>query len=174
MQYHNYVQMNRMHQSRPIVLNQMPAQVPLMNSPSANMVPLLQQRVVKFAPEPPQTVLQQYPRPQEYPVQNLLQRSKSLTSADNLISRSVAGLSLTTDINDINFSPETQMIVDKALEDPNKLSARQIMDLATNIMNKAVEGRRFALPVSKLSIMIISKEKKETFLEAMLNTCRQW
>lgn len=33
---------------------------------------------------------------------------------------------------------------------------------------------RFALPISRLCISIIAKEKKETFLEALLNTCRQW
>lgn len=32
----------------------------------------------------------------------------------------------------------------------------------------------YALPISRLCISIISKEKKETFLEALLNTCRQW
>jgi MIF4G domain len=33
---------------------------------------------------------------------------------------------------------------------------------------------RYSLPISRLCISIISKEQKETFLEAMLNTCRQW
>lgn len=32
----------------------------------------------------------------------------------------------------------------------------------------------YSLPISRLCISIISKEKKETFLEALLNTCRQW
>lgn len=32
----------------------------------------------------------------------------------------------------------------------------------------------YSLPISRLCISIIAKEKKETFLEALLNTCRQW
>lgn len=35
-------------------------------------------------------------------------------------------------------------------------------------------SRRYSLPISRLCISIISKEQKETFLEALLNTCRQW
>jgi hypothetical protein len=37
-----------------------------------------------------------------------------------------------------------------------------------------VSSDRYALPISRLCISIIAKEKKETFLEALLNTCRQW
>lgn len=33
---------------------------------------------------------------------------------------------------------------------------------------------RYALPTSRFCISIIAKEHKETFLEALLNTCRQW
>lgn len=33
---------------------------------------------------------------------------------------------------------------------------------------------RYSLPISRLCISIISKEQKETFLEALLNGCRQW
>lgn len=33
---------------------------------------------------------------------------------------------------------------------------------------------RFALPASRFCIAIIAKEHKETFLEAILNICRQW
>lgn len=33
---------------------------------------------------------------------------------------------------------------------------------------------RYALPTSRFCIAIIAKEHKETFLEALLNTCRQW
>lgn len=33
---------------------------------------------------------------------------------------------------------------------------------------------RFALPASRFCIAIIAKEEKETYLEALLNTCRQW
>lgn len=32
----------------------------------------------------------------------------------------------------------------------------------------------YALPTSRFCISIIAKERKETFLESLLNTCRQW
>lgn len=105
-----------------------------------------------------------------------LQRSKSLSSADTL-TRGLAGLGLAVgpDTSDIGqFSPEIQAIVNKAADDPNQLNARCLMELATQLMHRAVDGRRFALPISRLCISIIAKEKKETFLEALLNTCRQW
>ncbi|XP_055545569.1 uncharacterized protein LOC129730324 isoform X2 [Wyeomyia smithii] len=105
-----------------------------------------------------------------------LQRSKSLSSADTL-TRGLAGLGLAVgpEANDIGqFPPEIQIIVQKAAEDPNQLNARCLMELATQLMHRAVDGRRFALPISRLCITIIAKEAKETFLEALLNTCRQW
>lgn len=105
-----------------------------------------------------------------------LQRSKSLSSADTL-TRGLAGLGLAVgpDANDIGqFSPEIQAILAKAVEDPNQLNARCLMDLAMQLMHRAVDGRRYALPISRLCISIIAKEHKETLLEALLNTCRQW
>lgn len=105
-----------------------------------------------------------------------LQRSKSLSSADTL-TRGLAGLGLAvgSEGNDIGqFPPEIQLIVNRAADDPNTLNARCLMELATQLMHRAVDGRRYALPISRLCISIIAKEKKETFLEALLNTCRQW
>lgn len=105
-----------------------------------------------------------------------LQRSKSLSSADTL-TRGLAGLGLAVgpEANDIGqFSPEIQAILVKAVEDPNQLNARCLMDLAMQLMHRAVDGRRYALPISRLCISIIAKEQKETLLEALLNTCRQW
>lgn len=105
-----------------------------------------------------------------------LQRSKSLSSADTL-TRGLAGLGLAVgpEANDIGqFSPEIQAILAKAVEDPNQLNARCLMELAMQLMHRAVDGRRYALPISRLCISIIAKEQKETLLEALLNTCRQW
>lgn len=107
---------------------------------------------------------------------NSLQRSKSLSSADAL-ARGIAGLGLAlgneaTDIG--TFKPETQAIIDQALIDPNILNARSLMELANLIMQRAVEGRRYALPTARFCLSIIAKEQKETYLEALLNTCRQW
>lgn len=107
---------------------------------------------------------------------NTLQRSKSLSSADAL-TRGIAGLGLGlgNEVTDIGqFTPEIQSLVDTALEDPNKLNSRSLMELTSHFIKRAVEGRRYALPISRLCLNIIAKEQKETFLEALLNTCRQW
>lgn len=74
-----------------------------------------------------------------------LQRSKSLSSADAL-ARGIAGLGLgigndTTDIG--TFKPEIQAIIAQALINPNQLNARSLMELANQIMQRAVEGRRY-------------------------------
>uniref|UniRef100_T1PEU5 MIF4G domain protein n=1 Tax=Musca domestica TaxID=7370 RepID=T1PEU5_MUSDO len=105
-----------------------------------------------------------------------LQRSKSLSSADAL-TRGIAGLGLGlgNEVTDIGpFPPEIQGLIDTALEDPNKLNSRSLMELTSHFIKRAVEGRRFALPIARLCLNIIAKEQKETFLEALLNTCRQW
>lgn len=107
---------------------------------------------------------------------NPLQRSKSLSSADAL-TRGIAGLGLGlgNEVTDIGaFPPEIQTLIDTALENPNKLNSRSLMELTSHFIKRAVEGRRYALPISRLCLNIIAKEQKETFLEALLNTCRQW
>lgn len=107
---------------------------------------------------------------------NPLQRSKSLSSADAL-TRGIAGLGLAlgSEITDIGqFPPDIQSLIDTALEDPNQLNSRCLMELTSHFIKRAVEGRRFALPISRLCLTIIAKEQKETFLEALLNTCRHW
>ena len=48
------------------------------------------------------------------------------------------------------------------------------MELVRCIMERVLESRKFAEPGAKLCIKIIEKEKKETFLESLLNTCQQW
>lgn len=73
-----------------------------------------------------------------------LQRSKSLSSADTL-TRGLAGLGLAVgpEGNDIGqFPPEIQLIVHRAVDDPNTLNARCLMELATHLMHRAVDGRR--------------------------------
>ncbi|XP_053676979.1 uncharacterized protein LOC128727134 isoform X1 [Anopheles nili] len=105
-----------------------------------------------------------------------LQRSKSLSSADTL-ARGLAslGLGIGGEANDIGmFPPEVQAAINKAIDDPNQLNARCLMELAAQLLHRAVDGRRYSLPISRVCISIIAKEKKETFLEALLNTCRQW
>ncbi|XP_053676980.1 uncharacterized protein LOC128727134 isoform X2 [Anopheles nili] len=107
---------------------------------------------------------------------NILHRSKSLSSADTL-ARGLAslGLGIGGEANDIGmFPPEVQAAINKAIDDPNQLNARCLMELAAQLLHRAVDGRRYSLPISRVCISIIAKEKKETFLEALLNTCRQW
>ena len=72
-----------------------------------------------------------------------LQRSKSLSSAD-AIARGGASLGLGLSVEDIGvFSIDVQAVINKASEDPNQLTARCLMELATHCMNRAVEGRRY-------------------------------
>ncbi|KAH8411994.1 hypothetical protein KR222_006169 [Zaprionus bogoriensis] len=159
-------------------------QLPLMNSPSSGNI-LHSTNRVKFAPEPRAQKTGQYTNNgQVYQLNgmdpylngNALQRSKSLSSADAL-TRGMAGLGLGlgNEVADIGqFTPEIQALIDTALEDPNKLNSRCLMELTSQFIKRAVESRRFALPISRLCLNIIAKEQKETFLEALLNTCRQW
>merc|ERR1719512_333974 len=48
------------------------------------------------------------------------------------------------------------------------------MELVRTIFARVVEGQERAEPAARLSISIIEREKKETFLESLLNTCQEW
>ncbi|XP_032592457.1 uncharacterized protein LOC6562425 isoform X1 [Drosophila grimshawi] len=175
-------------------ISPMGGQIPLMNSPSSGNI-LHSTNRVKFAPDPRGQKTVQHNQfggnnysnaQQQYQLNGIdpygtlngtaLQRSKSLSSADAL-TRGLAslGLGLGNEVADIGqFSPEIQSLIETALEDPNKLNSRCLMELTSQFIKRAVESRRFALPISRLCLNIIAKEQKETFLEALLNTCRQW
>ncbi|XP_033150686.1 uncharacterized protein LOC108608479 isoform X2 [Drosophila busckii] len=170
-------------------ISPMGGQLPLMNSPSSGNILHTTNRV-KFAPDPRAQKSQFGQQPQFGNVQpqyqlngcdpyangNALQRSKSLSSADAL-TRGMAGLGLGlgNEVADIGqFTPEIQALIDTALDNPNTLNSRCLMELTSQFIKRAVESRRFALPISRLCLNIIAKEQKETFLEALLNTCRQW
>ncbi|CAB0035655.1 unnamed protein product [Trichogramma brassicae] len=80
--------------------------------------------------------------------------------------------------------------------DPNMLSARVLMELVRNILERVMENQNYAATAAKICIHIIQvnieeykiifseylievsyflqKEVKETFLESLLNTCQQW
>ncbi|XP_043663036.1 uncharacterized protein LOC122626731 isoform X1 [Drosophila teissieri] len=177
----------------PVNTSALSGQLPLMNSPSSGNILHTTNRV-KFAPEPRGHKVashnqfgqqnNNYAQPYQaningvdpYMNGNALQRSKSLSSADAL-TRGMAGLGLGlgNEVADIGqFTPEIQALIDTALEDPNKLNSRCLMELTSQFIKRAVESRRFALPISRLCLNIIAREQKETFLEALLNTCRQW
>ncbi|KAI8437107.1 hypothetical protein MSG28_010458 [Choristoneura fumiferana] len=103
-----------------------------------------------------------------------LKRSKSLTSADALAS-GMAALGLAADAGDLgNFPTEIQECIDKALEDPNAVCARTLMDAVGHLVSRAVESPRYALPAARRCIAVVEREQTETFLESLLNTCQQW
>ncbi|XP_049873749.1 uncharacterized protein LOC126372157 isoform X3 [Pectinophora gossypiella] len=103
-----------------------------------------------------------------------LKRSKSLTSADTLAS-GMAALGLAADAGDLgSFPQEIQECIDKALEDPNSVSARTLMDAVGHLVSRAVESPRYALPAARRCIAVVEREQTETFLESLLNTCQQW
>jgi hypothetical protein len=71
-----------------------------------------------------------------------LQRSKSMSSAD-VLTRGLANLGLGLGAEDIGvFPPEVTAVINKANEDPNQLTTRCLMELASHCMNRAIEGRR--------------------------------
>lgn len=96
-----------------------------------------------------------------------LKRSKSLSATDTVKANNVS-----TDLG--NFPVEIHADVQQAIKDPNEMSARSLMQLVKHILDRATDNRRYAEPAAKLCINIIEKEKKETFLESLLNMCQLW
>ncbi|XP_049863851.1 uncharacterized protein LOC126362599 isoform X2 [Schistocerca gregaria] len=104
-----------------------------------------------------------------------LKRSKSMSAADMALNRSGPGFGVAKEAPDLgNFPLEVLSNISRAVEDPNKVSTRTLMELVRIIMERVLYGVAYALPAAKLCITIIEKEKKETFLESLLNTCQQW
>ncbi|XP_004923648.1 CBP80/20-dependent translation initiation factor isoform X3 [Bombyx mori] len=158
----------------------------LLNSASSGNVPHAQGPRVHFKLQP-QTII---PEKKKSPPSSLtngngksirpqsftpgLKRSKSLTSADALAS-GMAALGLAADAGDLGtFPPEIQECIDKALEDPNAVCARTLMDAVGHLVSRAVESPRYALPAARRCIAVVEREQTETFLESLLNTCQQW
>ncbi|XP_011155996.2 uncharacterized protein LOC105193291 isoform X1 [Solenopsis invicta] len=102
-----------------------------------------------------------------------LKRSKSLNSTDVLTAKALN----IADASELGkFPSPVQDILLRAIEDPNLLNARTLMELVRHIhiLDRIVEHRKYAEPAAKICITIIEKETKETFLESLLNTCQQW
>ncbi|XP_016838544.1 transcriptional regulator ovo isoform X1 [Nasonia vitripennis] len=100
-----------------------------------------------------------------------LRRSKSFTAADVLAARAMN----IADASELGkFPPDVQETLLKAIDDPNVLSSRALMELVRHILERVVENQRCAAPAAKICITIIEKEVKETFLESLLNTCQAW
>lgn len=103
-----------------------------------------------------------------------LKRSKSLGATD---SKNLAAKlkSIAKEEIDLSIFPaDDQTNLKAALEDPNQLATRNLMDLVKIVMEKVVEGIKFCEPIAKLCISIIENEKNQTFLESLLNMCQQW
>jgi len=109
---------------------------------------------------------------------SILKRSKSLGAAD------MRNLSINDDGGEEDdgieienmgcFRSDVRLSIQAALHDPNKLNTRSLMDLVRHIFNRLVESTKYAEPAAKLCITIIEREKTCTFLESLLNTCREW
>ena len=61
----------------------------------------------------------------------------------------------------------------KKVQDPNSLSARSHMELVRQIFTKVVETQKISELAAKFCIYIIERERRETFLESLLNTCQE-
>jgi len=72
------------------------------------------------------------------------------------------------------FGKEMEEVIKQSLEDPNRVSARTLMELVRQIFTKVVESQRVSELAAKFCIHIIERERKETFLESLLNTCQEW
>ncbi|XP_065163682.1 CBP80/20-dependent translation initiation factor [Atheta coriaria] len=73
-----------------------------------------------------------------------------------------------------SFSEEDRTNLKLALEDPNALQSRTLMDLVKLILERVVEGIKYSEAGAKLCIRIIDAERNQTFLESLINTCQQW
>lgn len=103
-----------------------------------------------------------------------LKRSKSMSAADsqNLAAKLKGFTKEETDLG--KFSPEDEANIKTATEDPNQLPSRTLMDLVKLILERVVEGIRYSEAGAKLCVTIIEKEKNQTFIESLINTCQQW
>jgi len=72
------------------------------------------------------------------------------------------------------FSPEVEATIKQAIEDPNRLSGRSLMELVRQIFSRVVESQKMAETAARFCISIIERERKETFLESLLNNCQEW
>ncbi|XP_044266605.1 MIF4G domain-containing protein [Tribolium madens] len=103
-----------------------------------------------------------------------LKRSKSLGASDSHNLAAKLKEMAKEDIDVGIFPAEHQANLKLAMEDPNQISSRVIMDLVKVIMEQVVEGMRYCETGAKLCLSIIEKEQNQTFLESLLNMCQQW
>jgi len=73
-----------------------------------------------------------------------------------------------------HFSPDVQLLIALAVEDPNRLTGRHMMELVRHVFTRLVEAARYGEPAARLCLTVIERERTETFLETLLNTCQEW
>ncbi|XP_065331649.1 uncharacterized protein LOC135934067 [Cloeon dipterum] len=101
-----------------------------------------------------------------------LQRSKSMGAADSIKNREPG---ISPEAPELGIFPgEALVLIERAVTDPNQLSSRSLMSLVRQVLQRVIESARYAAPAAKFCISVIEKEKQETFLETLLNTCTQW
>lgn len=104
------------------------------------------------------------PRPLANP--QVLRKSHSMATTTEITRVDVSGLG--------SFPPDVEANMRKAMEDPNRLSGRALMELVRIIFGRVVENQAMAESAARFCISIIEREKKETFLESLLNSCQEW
>jgi len=107
--------------------------------------------------------------------QRQLRKSRSLQAEMQAFASAAAAQNAQPDFTGLgSFSPEIELAMKRALDDPNRLPGRTLMDLVRVVFQRLVEGQRMAEPAARFCIHIIEREKNETFLESLLNTCQEW
>jgi len=95
-----------------------------------------------------------------------LRKSHSMATTTEITRVDVSGLG--------SFPSDVEATIRKAMEDPNRLSGRALMELVRTIFGRVVENQDMAEAAARFCISIIEREKKETFLESLLNSCQEW
>jgi len=116
-----------------------------------------------------------------------LTKSRSVTSQISLDRSSEVGRSGQLDLNVFSFPLEVINTLSRALEDPNRVPSRSLMELVKTVLNRVisrgmntVQGvqsseshQKVPEQAAKLCISIIEREQRETFLESLINTCQE-
>ncbi|XP_033230826.1 CBP80/20-dependent translation initiation factor isoform X5 [Belonocnema kinseyi] len=87
-----------------------------------------------------------------------LKRSKSLNAAD-VIAAKAKNLADASELG--KFPSQIQDTLNKAIEDPNHLNARMLMELVRHVLEKVVENRRHAGTAAKVCITIIEVKRRQ-------------
>lgn len=74
----------------------------------------------------------------------------------------------------LEFPSEVQTYLQRAIEDPNTLSNRVLIELAKHILERILESKIYSQTGAKLCTIIIEKERTESFLKTLINTCQHW